>query len=204
MPSGKTWRPGGRSFPLARSPPRPPVVRSPTCREPPAPTLRHEKRRARRPALPVSIRRLLDGEDPDGTALRDVGGYADITLHEPVLDPLRIDAPARLHGNVLRPVDLVGNRRAGDARAGLLLPQLVAGLGIERAEHPVVRAADEDEIATRGEHGGEKLPSEVVLPHLLAGGGIPGLQLAMMVRPRSHGQPPVVGLVATPQLPGDA
>ena len=63
-----------------------------------------------------------------------------------------------------------------------MLPQQIPGLGVEGAEHAVVGAADEDEVATGSQRGGHQLPAEIMLPYLLAGGRIPGLELAEVVR----------------------
>src|SRR6516225_8656278 len=65
-----------------------------------------------------------------------------------------------------------------------------------------VGAADKDQVAPRGQHGGEELPREVMLPHLLAGGGIPRLQLAVVIRAWAHGQPDILGICAEPELSG--
>ena len=118
---------------------------------------------------------MLDCKHPDDAALRHVIAETDIALCQRVLDTLRVDAPAGLNGDVFGAVDLISNRCTGDARVGLLLPDHVSSLGVESAEHPVVGAADKDQVAAGGQHGGEELPREVVLPHLLAGGGIPRL-----------------------------
>src|SRR5262249_33809968 len=112
-------------------------------------------------------------------------------------------APARLDGDVLGAVDLIGDRSAGNSGVGLLLPQEIPGLRIEGAEHAVVRAADEDQVATGGQHGGEELPREVMMPHLFSGGRIPGLEFAVVIRSRTDGQTDILGICAEPELAGD-
>src|SRR5439155_255627 len=92
-------------------------------------------------ADPAARRRsVADREHPDDAALR----HLRLRIAERVqarLHALRIDPPARLHGDVLHAVDGEGARHAGDAGVGLVLPDLRAGLGVEGAEVAVVRAA---------------------------------------------------------------
>ena len=74
---------------------------------------------------------LLYFENPDDAALWDVVADADIPLRQIALDALGVDAPAGLDGDVLRTVDLKRRGRAGNAGIGRLLPEQIAGLGVE-------------------------------------------------------------------------
>src|SRR5580700_9586672 len=130
---------------------------------------------------------LLHLKNPDHAALGNVIADPDIGLRQFVLDALGVDAPARLDRDVFGTIDVISDRSAGDAGIGLLLPQHVSGLGVESAEHAVISAADKDEVAAGSQHGGHKLPPEIMLPRLFAGGRIPGLQLTVVIRARAHG-----------------
>src|SRR5713226_2278355 len=98
---------------------------------------------ARSTSRPSPVLLLLHREDPDDAALRDVVCDADVVaVRQRILDALGIDAPAGLHRDILGAVDRVGDRGPGDAGVGPLLPQQLPILGIERAEHAVIGAAD--------------------------------------------------------------
>jgi hypothetical protein len=105
---------------------------------------------------------------------------------EPSLHPRRIDAPAGLHRDILRAVNLERHRHAVDPRKGRILPENRAGLGVEGTEQAVIRAARKQQIAT-----GHRTP---VLRRQLGGSGafagieVPGLQLANMIGARDHQQ----------------
>src|SRR3989442_1728235 len=99
-------------------------------------------------------RSLLDGEHPHDAALRHVILEAGDLAGQCVLNALGIDTPARLDGDILRAVHLIGDRHGHDAGVGLLLPEQFAGLGMEGAEHPGIGAADKDEVA-----GGSRAPT---------------------------------------------
>src|SRR5438552_1372880 len=52
------------------------------------------------------------------------------------------------------------NRSAGtEFKASFRVGQQIPGLGVEGAEHAVVGAADEDEVATGSQRGGHQLPA---------------------------------------------
>src|SRR6202163_1959628 len=73
-------------------------------------------------ARDISRPLLLDGEHPDDAALRHVILQPDIIAgRQCVLDALRVDAPARLDGDIFRPIDFIRDRHAHDAGVGLLL-----------------------------------------------------------------------------------
>src|SRR4030095_13813609 len=107
---------------------------------------------------------------------------------EPGLHSLSVDAPARLHGDVLHTVDGKRARHAGDPGVGLELPELGAGLGVERPEVTVVGAAEEDEAAAGGEDGAPVHEGELVRPGPLTRRHVPGLELADVARalPPAH------------------
>src|SRR5207247_2469220 len=73
-----------------------------------------------------TLRLLGESEDPQRPARRD--GSEPWVAREQGVDA----ADADRHRDVLHAVLLPGHRLAFDARAGLELPQLVAGIGVER------------------------------------------------------------------------
>src|SRR5262249_22812947 len=99
---------------------------------------------------------LLDSEHPNDAALRHVVLEARDLACQSVLDALRVHAPARLDGDVLRAIHLIGDRHAHDAGVGLLLPKQFACLGMEGTEHPVIGATGEDKIAGGSGHRPEQ------------------------------------------------
>src|SRR6202167_5384044 len=149
----------------------------------------------------IALRLLLDGEHPNHAALRHVALDTDMVAGQRVLDALRVNAPARLNGNIFGAVDFVSHRHAHDAGIGLLLPQDFAGLRIEGPEHPVVGASYEDEIARGRGHRPEQLRfGEVMRPGLLSGGRIPRLQFAIVIGARNNRQTDIFGLRPEPKL----
>src|SRR5690606_30235327 len=120
-------------------------------------------------------------EHPHRAALRDVARPAELLGHA-ALHALGVDAPARLHSHVLHAVDLEGGRNAGHAGVRPELPEDIARLGVERAEHPVAGAAHENEAACGREDGAPVRRLERGGPHLLTGAEVPRLQLADVVR----------------------
>src|SRR5215471_2922038 len=167
----------------------------------------HRKRAAQRPteicveSWPLG---LLHFEDPNDTALGHVVADTNIGLCQLVLDTLSVDFLTRLDGDVLAAVDLIGDRCAGDAGVGLLLPQHVSSLGVEGTEHAVVGAADKDEVATGDQHGGHQLPPEIMLPRLFTGGRVLGLKLAIVIRARTRGSRMSSSFVPSHSLPGSS
>src|SRR5258707_5702331 len=100
---------------------------------------------------------LLDREDQDRAAVRHV-------LETLVAGEQRIDAAdAAGHGDVLPAVLLPGDRLSLDARAGLELPQLLAGVGVESLELTGELTA-EDHAARRRQHAREARQSVRRLP----------------------------------------
>ena len=87
--------------------------------------------------------RPFQPEHPQHTSLRNVRRVSQ-DLVERCLHSLRIHSPAGLHRDVLYAVDSVGRGHAGDPGIGPLLPEQLAGSGVERTEVPVVRSAQED------------------------------------------------------------
>src|SRR6185503_5944531 len=86
----------------------------------------------------------LEREHPHDAALRHdrlrAARAVDARRHA-----LRVDAPARLHGDVLHAVDLERGGHARDAGVRALLPEQLARGGVERVEVAVVRTAAEHE-----------------------------------------------------------
>src|SRR4029077_2166807 len=118
-----------------------------------------------------------------------------------VLNALRVDAPARLDGDIFRPIDFVGYRHAHDAGVGLLLPQHVAGLGVVGAEHTVVGAPAQEEITSGRRHRTEQLRlREVMRPDLLSRRRIPRLQFTIMIGAGNDLQADILGLGYEPEL----
>src|SRR4051812_46603610 len=93
---------------------------------------------------------LLDREDPDDAALRDVLWPTQQVADERLLAG-RVDAPAGLDGHVLDAVDREGRGRGDDAAVGLELPQLVTGPRVVGAELAVVGTAREHQVAGRAQ-----------------------------------------------------
>ncbi len=89
-----------------------------------------------------------------------------------------------------------------DAGVGLLLPQQLAGLGVEGAEVTVIGAADEDEIARRSPSPSRTAATSAKLccHTFLPVDGIPGLELAEMIGARLGLQADVFRLGAEPEL----
>src|SRR5690242_19420590 len=86
-------------------------------------------------------------EDPERAALRDAG-----VLLRHLAAPERDRAPPAVHHrDVLLTVGLPGDGRADDSRAGLELPELLAGPGVERLEIAFGRPG-EDQPAPGGEN----------------------------------------------------
>src|SRR5689334_24202451 len=90
---------------------------------------------------------LRELEDPEHAALVD----AEVLLRDLAAPERDGAAPARRDGDVLLALRLPGHGRRGDAGAGVELPQLLAGLRVERLEVALGRAR-EDEAAVRREH----------------------------------------------------
>lgn len=111
-------------------------------------------RRPRRRAL-LCAALLLQREDPDDAALRDLGLVAQRLVQDRLL-VLGIHTPAGLDRDLLRAVDPEGRGHAGHPGARPELPEHLAVLGVEGPERAVVGAAHEDEAATRG-HDGPRL-----------------------------------------------
>src|SRR3954447_25608194 len=113
---------------------------------------------------------LLDRKNPKRAAGRDFG--------QPfVAGKQRVDAAiAARHGDILHAVLLPGHRLSLDARAGLELPELLAGVGIEGLELAGQGAREYD--AARGrQHAGEARDVAWCFPLRLAGHGIDRLQM---------------------------
>src|SRR2546426_1882213 len=132
-------------------------------------------------------------EHPDDPALGHLGLGTEERV-EPPLHPLSVDAPARLHGDVLHAIDGERARHSCDPGVSLELPEGRTRLGVERAEVPVVGAAEEDEAAAGREDRPPVLVLELVGPDFLAGRHVPRLQLSDVVRalaPAHRGLRPV-------------
>ena len=119
-------------------------------------------------------------EHPDHAALRHDRLRAAVTVDAPQ-HALRVHAPAGLHGDVLHAVHFERRRHAGDAGIRPVLPQQLAARGVERAEVAVAGAAGEHEPARRRHDGPPVRRLEIVGPYPLAGGEVPGLQLADVI-----------------------
>src|SRR5258708_10341606 len=139
---------------------------------------------------------LLDREDPERAAGRHI-------LQALVAGEQRIDAAdAAGHGDVLPAVLLPGDRLSLDARAGLELPQLLAGVGVESLELTGELTA-EDHAARRRQHAREARQSARRLPLVLSRQRIDRLQIAARLvagRPfpevaQIHAEIPVASLV---------
>src|SRR3954454_11661389 len=116
-------------------------------------------------------RSVLDRENPQRAAGRHVGQ----TL---VAGEQRVDAAiAAGDRDILHAVLLPRHRLALDAGAGLELPQLLAGVGIEGFEL-AGELAGEDDAACRRQHARETRNVARLLPLGLAGQGIDCFQLA--------------------------
>src|SRR3984885_6735921 len=162
----------------------------------------HPGRCVKRPGCDYITRSLLDGEYPDHAALRYVVLEAgDMSARQCILDALRVDAPARLDGDILGTVDFIGHRHAHNAGVGLLLPKDLTRLRIEGPEHPVVGSSGKDQIAGGRGYRAEQLRfGEVMRPDLLARRRIPRLQLAKMIAAGCNRQTDIFGLGAEPEL----
>src|SRR4051812_41596895 len=114
---------------------------------------------------------LLDRKNPQRAAGRH--------FRKPlVAGEQRVDAAvAGSDGNVLHAVLLPGHRLSLDAGAGLELPELLAGLGIESLELAGQRAREHDAAPSR-QHAREARNVAWCLPLRLAGHGINRLQMA--------------------------
>src|SRR5260221_955457 len=134
----------------------------------------------------------LELEDEDGPGLgHDRRGFVDRV--QAVLDPARIEVPACGDGDVLLAVDLEGGGNADGAGRQREAPQLVAGAGVERPELPILRPAREQDVPGGDQQRRPEVRLEIVLPHLLAGVQVPGLQLTDVV----------LGAGASPDRPED-
>src|SRR5712664_2610273 len=134
----------------------------------------------------------LELEDEDGPGLgHDRRGFVDRV--QAVLDAARIEVPACGDGDVLLAVDLEGGGNADGAGRQREAPQLVAGAGVERPELPILRPAGEQDVPGGDQQRRPEVRLEIVLPHLLAGVQVPGLQLADVV----------LGTGASPDRPED-
>src|SRR6202046_5904370 len=101
--------------------PRPPPRRSPT--------------QAMVPSNGVPLSRSVHREDIDGAAGRYLRILAREGLVHPALHAGGIDAPARLHGNVLLAVHLKRHGNAVNPRDRGMLPQDLSRLRVDGAEH---------------------------------------------------------------------
>src|SRR5579883_104914 len=136
----------------------------------------------------------LDREHPQRSAGRHVGQPL-------VAGEQRVDAAiAGVDGNVLHAILLPGHRLTLDARAGLELPQLLAGVGVEGFELAGQLAGEDDATGGR-QHAREARNVARHFPFGLAGHGIDRLERA--ARPGApipeisqvHAEIPFAGLV---------
>src|SRR5262249_15939759 len=97
---------------------------------------------------------------------------------DPAEHALRVDAPARLHGDVLNAADFERRWHARDARARAELPKMLARRRVERVEVAVRRATLEHDTARGREHGAPVRRRVLVRPRALAGLHVPRLELA--------------------------
>src|SRR6188508_2340186 len=131
---------------------------------------------------------VLQSKHPHGTPFRHFGELARADGVEPVLHPACVDAPPRLHGDVLAPSQGERRRLPDDAGSGGELPQDLSRPGIERPEHAVGRSAAEDQPAAGGEHGSPvRRPGEVVGPRAGTRVHVPGLHFPDVVGARHDG-----------------
>src|ERR1019366_4578994 len=86
-------------------------------------------------------------------------------------------ADARKHRDILLAVMLIGVDVADDARRGLVLPQLFAGLGVDGLEVAFERAVEHD-VAGGRESARPSRELLLVRPHDLAGLGVPRDEIA--------------------------
>src|SRR5512144_1602155 len=147
-----------------------------TPMKPPLPPRADGPGRERRRCATGSGSLLRQLEGPQAAALRDVLVHLG-HLAAPQRDRA---APAGDHGHVLLAVLLPGDGRADDAGAGVELPQLLAGLGVEGLQ-VALGGPGEDQAAVGGEDAAPVHAPVVSLPDDLPGGGLDGLERADVV-----------------------
>src|SRR5262249_55010221 len=128
---------------------------------------------------PDAVLDLLQCEDPDCAALRDIRVFVRLHQVDTCLHTRRVDAPAGLHGDVLLSVELERHRYAVHPRAGAKPPKNLPPRGIKSAEIAVIGPAGKNDVTGGRQHRAPELRFlEVVGPGLLSGIEVPGLQLA--------------------------
>src|ERR1700674_5543285 len=94
----------------------------------------------------------LDGEYPDRAAFRNLGELTGKQRIQPRLHGARVDAPARLHRDVLFVVNHERRWLPDDAGIGRELPQELSAGRVESMKHAVVGSAAEHQAARGGQH----------------------------------------------------
>src|SRR5262249_3177756 len=98
-------------------------------------------------------------------------------------------SPAGGGGDILAAFHRITDRRSAVAAAGWKGPQLRAGAGVER-EEVALGVAAEYQVASGGEHGGEKIVRVVIGPLFLSGRGFGGRDIGMWLRARRWPEAP--------------
>src|SRR6218665_1153936 len=139
------------------------------------------KPRQGKPRHDALVHPSIQREDPDRAAFGN-GLFPPGQAFHLALDPLRIDAPAGHHRDVLLATDGEAAGRRDDARRGRELPQQLAALGVVGAEHAVIGATGKQHAAAGGEDRAPVPRVRVLLaPDLLAAIDAPGLDAADVV-----------------------
>ena len=123
---------------------------------------------------------LPNRKHPQHPTLRYMG-VCPVEAIQHCLLALSIYAPARQHGNILDPVDLICCGYACHPGIRALLSQDLAGLGIKGAEIAVVGAAHKHESSASSENGAPVVALKRRSPDFLASIQVPGLEFADVV-----------------------
>src|SRR5271166_582662 len=124
--------------------------------------------------LPSLLLASVDREDEQRAAL---GGRSDHFFADEADEGRDRDRATDDNRDILLAVHRIGDGASADARAEILLPQLLAGLGVERAE-VAVQVAPENEVAAGRQRAAVERQIGLHTPDLLVLDGIPRDQLS--------------------------
>src|SRR5439155_23439633 len=106
------------------------------------------------PIYPPTLCDSLNGKYPNRPSLGNLRKLAGKLRIQPRLNGTRIEAPARLHGDVLFAVHQERRRRSDDPGVRREFPQQVSARRIESMQHSIVGPAAEHQPAAGGRQPG--------------------------------------------------
>src|SRR5437667_11420522 len=128
---------------------------------------------------------LFNSEYPDCAALGHFRKFSGARAIQDTLHGDGINAPSRLHCNVLLAINHKRHGLAGDAGIGGELPQELPCLRVECVEHSIIRAAGEDEPACCRQHWAPGHRRRVHVGRDFSPGiAVPGVDCTHVFRPR--------------------